>query len=612
MADRPLPAYRGDEPYIFVCYSHEDSAMVYREIQSLQRQGFNIWWDEGIDPGTAWRDELVNAIKRSAAFLLFVTPRSVVSQHCLRELHFAEEEDRPFLAVHLQPTTLPDRLRFSIGGRQAILAHDMSRGEVEAHLRHGLEALQGSGTQRDASVRKEPYRRHTFMVFASIAASALVAWLLFIAWPEWLSTQPESQVTQTSVSTRISLAVLPFTNMSGDEAQAYFGDGLADNLTTALADVSEFSVAPRSSAFQYSRGADIRRVGDELGVRYVLEGSFQKTADRVRVNVQLIDTESNSQEWNGQFDRSIDDLFDVQDEIVMAVVSELRPELISAVQTALAERPTESLSAWELYLRSTWAPGKGTNSMAAHQERLAFAEQAVKLDPSFGKAHYALADLLADMEFADPAFDTDENRARIDYHNERALSLAPDDPEVLARLAGPPNAGFDTNEARRLALERALQLRPSYLDAKIMLMGLDGHCNPDNQEVITELEELGEQLSPTYGWRWVYFYLLSEMYLAQSDFAKARDAALQSYRVRPSFWNQGLLITALVHLGEVEKATSYLKGLREGWPMFSFSRWAKTMVPRICADQPGLDHMQSLFRRVDEVLESAARSDAGT
>ena len=97
MADRPLPAYEGDAPYIFVCYGHADADIVHPEIRWLQDQGFNVWWDEGIDPGTVWREGLAKAIKDSSLFLFFVTPNSVASAHCLRELNFSQEEQKPFL-----------------------------------------------------------------------------------------------------------------------------------------------------------------------------------------------------------------------------------------------------------------------------------------------------------------------------------------------------------------------------------------------------------------------------------------------------------------------------------------------------------------------------------
>ncbi|MCZ6656663.1 MAG: toll/interleukin-1 receptor domain-containing protein, partial [Gammaproteobacteria bacterium] len=111
MADRPLPAYSGDEPYIFVTYSHEDSDLVYPQIRWLQDQGFNVAWDEGISPGAVWRRELAQAIRECSLLLYFTTPNSVVSEHCTREVNFAlDEHHRPVLAVHLEETVLPDAL----------------------------------------------------------------------------------------------------------------------------------------------------------------------------------------------------------------------------------------------------------------------------------------------------------------------------------------------------------------------------------------------------------------------------------------------------------------------------------------------------------------------
>ena len=107
MADRPLPAYDGDEPYIFVSYSHEDTALVHPQIRWLQDQGFNIVWDEGISPGAVWRRQIAEAIRGCSLLLYFTTPNSVESEHCIREVDFAlDEHHRPVLPVHLIETVL--------------------------------------------------------------------------------------------------------------------------------------------------------------------------------------------------------------------------------------------------------------------------------------------------------------------------------------------------------------------------------------------------------------------------------------------------------------------------------------------------------------------------
>ena len=122
---KPFPAYKGEEPYVFVSYSHADKDLVFAEIRWLQDQGFNVWYDAtGIGPGSEWNDEIAQAIKGSYRFLYFITPRSVESEHCRHEVNFALEERRAILAVHLEPTDVRPGLRLSLNARQGILKYE--------------------------------------------------------------------------------------------------------------------------------------------------------------------------------------------------------------------------------------------------------------------------------------------------------------------------------------------------------------------------------------------------------------------------------------------------------------------------------------------------------
>ncbi len=123
----PLPVYDGDGPFAFVSYSHDDSAAVYAEIRWLQGQGVNVWYDTGgIRAGNEWSDELARAIKNARHFVYFITPRSVASENCRREVNFALAERKDVLAVHLESTELPNGLRLNLENRQAILKHNLT------------------------------------------------------------------------------------------------------------------------------------------------------------------------------------------------------------------------------------------------------------------------------------------------------------------------------------------------------------------------------------------------------------------------------------------------------------------------------------------------------
>ena len=138
--ERPFPAYKGDDPYIFVCYAHDDAALVYSEIVRLREQGFNVWYDEGISPGQTWRDEVALALTQCSLFLYFVTPRSVASPNCLKEVNFCLSRERKILPVHLESTRLPAGLELSLSDRQAIVRGDHSEGAYRTKLSNALTA----------------------------------------------------------------------------------------------------------------------------------------------------------------------------------------------------------------------------------------------------------------------------------------------------------------------------------------------------------------------------------------------------------------------------------------------------------------------------------------
>lgn len=139
MVQAPFPAYQGDEAYVFVCYSHADAERVYGDLRWLHERGYKIWYDEGISPGSFWREETAGAIERASVFLLYISPATVDSPHCMREVNFALDENLPFVSVHLETTRLPAGLRLAVMDRQGIVAIGPSRAEYEAKLCGALE-----------------------------------------------------------------------------------------------------------------------------------------------------------------------------------------------------------------------------------------------------------------------------------------------------------------------------------------------------------------------------------------------------------------------------------------------------------------------------------------
>jgi adenylate cyclase len=257
-----------------------------------------------------------------------------------------------------------------------------------------------------------------------------------------------------------SIAVLPFANLSGDPEQDYFADGMVEEIITAFSRIRWLFVIARNSTFTYKgQAVDVKQVGRELGVRYVLEGSVRKAGGRVRITAQLIDAATGAHLWADRFDGSLEDVFDLQDKIASSVAGVIEPALQAAETARLAHRPTSDLTAYDLYLR---AHAMVLSSTVQSAEALHLMEEAIIRDPRYGPAlawaAYCCYRLLADGRREDPAAD----RRKGAEFARRALQVADDDPGVLVNAAL-ALAWFGEDIGAMIALvDRALVLNPSF------------------------------------------------------------------------------------------------------------------------------------------------------
>jgi TolB-like protein/tetratricopeptide (TPR) repeat protein len=227
-----------------------------------------------------------------------------------------------------------------------------------------------------------------------------------------------------------SLAVLPFQNMSGDPEQEYFADGMVEELITALSRVRWLFVIARNSSFSYKgKSPDIRQVSRELGVRYVLEGSVRKVANRVRITGQLIDAATGSHIWADRFDGELADIFDLQDQVTMGVVGAIEPRLLDAEVERAQRKPTANLQAYDLILRAL--PGLYTLNQARIEQAIALVNQAIELDPDYARALAVKARLQVRRVFTIGADASAASIAETVRIARIAVEKGRDDPEVL-------------------------------------------------------------------------------------------------------------------------------------------------------------------------------------
>ena len=257
-----------------------------------------------------------------------------------------------------------------------------------------------------------------------------------------------------------SIAVLPFANISGDPEQEYFADGMVEEIITALSRIRWLFVIARNSSFTYKgQAVDVKQVGRELGVRYVLEGSVRKGGGRVRITAQLIDALDGAHLWADRFDGSLEDVFDLQDKVASSVAGVIEPTLQAAETARSAGRPTADLTAYDLYLR---AYAMVLSSARQIPEALRLLEQAIDHDPRYGPAlawaAFCCHRLLLDGRSEDPVAD---RRKGADFAR-RALEVAGDDPGILANAAQAlAYFGADIG-AMMVLVDRALVLNPSF------------------------------------------------------------------------------------------------------------------------------------------------------
>jgi adenylate cyclase len=258
-----------------------------------------------------------------------------------------------------------------------------------------------------------------------------------------------------------SVAALPFQNMSGDPEQEYFVDGMVEEIITALSRIRWLFVIARNSSFTYKgQAVDVKRIGRELGVRYVLEGSVRKGGNRVRITGQLIDAATGTHLWADRFDGSLEDVFDLQDKVASSVAGVIEPALQAAETVRSANRPSADLTAYDLYLRAyamVWASARQV------PEALRLMEQAIARDPRYGPALAWAAYCCYRLLIEDRADDEPDGiRLKGIAFGRRALEAAGDDASVLAHTAQALAYFGEDIGAMMELVDRALVLNPNY------------------------------------------------------------------------------------------------------------------------------------------------------
>ncbi len=332
--------------------------------------------------------------------------------------------------------------------------------------------------------------------------------------------QPEKSVPD--LPEKPSIAILPFTNMSADPEQEYFSDGITDDIITELSRFHSLFVIARNSSFHYKgQSPSVSTVGRELGVQYLVEGSVRKAANRVRITAQLVDTSKGTQLWADRYDRELNDIFTIQDEVVQAIASAI-PNRIEAAATQVAhKKPTTSLTAYDYLLRGEWELWRDNDDQA-----MIYFQKAVEIDPQCARAFARMAILHGYRVFSQgAAAEAGAQAAR--KSAERALDIDDADASVLA-MASTVYSQIGDYDRAQATLERALALNPH--DAEfIYRCGITTSWQGDPMEA---LQWYGKamRLNPYYPNSWLEALL--EAYYMSRQYHKALEM-VKKYRDPP-------------------------------------------------------------------------------
>ena len=394
--------------------------------------------------------------------------------------------------------------------------------------------------------------------------------------------KPDGASRPLSLPDKPSIAVLPFTNISGDPEQEYFADGITEDITTALSQFRWLFVIARNSSFVFKgKSVDSRQIARELGVRYLLEGSVRKAGNRLRITGQLVDASSGAHLWADRFDGTFDDVFDLQDKVTANVVGAIGPKLEQAEISRARRKPTESLDAYDYYLRGMACLHQ--SSKESTSEALQLFSRAIELDADFASA-YGMAAFCYDLRkwnswMADPK----KEAAEAERLARRAIALGKDDALALCtggfalvHVAGDLDYGA-------ACIDRALVVNPNLASAWYF-GGWASACLGEPEAGIEKLK-CALRLNPLDLFPFSVELALSWAHFMAGHYEEAVRLGRRAIRQQPNF-QPGLRIFAVacVKAGKLEEGRAAIARMRELNPAFCVSNIKDAMTLRRAED----------------------------
>lgn len=372
-----------------------------------------------------------------------------------------------------------------------------------------------------------------------------------------------------------SIVVLPFDNMSAEPGQDYLADGIVEAITATLSCIRSFFVIARSSAFTYKgRATNVREIGKELGVAYLLEGSVQKAGNRLRITVQLIETEGGAHVWSSRYDGTIDEFFDLEDRITQQVAGALQPSIRSAeIERSRRKRP-QDLSSYDYTMRAmphVWALEKDESAKA-----LGLLEKALKIDPEYPLALALAGWCHAQRSVYNWADDLAASQSTARTLAEHAANLSGDDPLILAVL-GTVHTFVRNYGTARVLLERALVLDPNCAWAWSRLAWVENYA--DQPQKAIEHFERALRLSPIDPMNFNNYAGLASAHEILQDYDNAAALYRRALLERPNAsWIYRNLASSLSGSGRIDEARQAFAEMLRSYPGLTISKFKQAMV----------------------------------
>ena len=506
---------------IFLSYNREDAAMAKRFADGFAAEGLSVWWDATLRSGEAYDEVTEAALRGAKAVVVLWSPRSVVSRWVRAEATIADR-CKTLVPVMIEACERP----------------------IMFELTQTAELEHWTGDAGDKAWR------------------AFLADIKFLVGTPAAPLKAELRVPATAspqLNAKPNVLILPFVNMGGDAEQEYFSDGVTEDIITDLGRVAALSLVSRNMAFSYKgKTVATAHLAETLHVSHILEGSVRKSGDRVRITAQLMDAATDTQVWAERFDRTLDDIFAIQDDISKAVVAALKLHLAPEEKRAIERRPTSNSEAYELFLMARQYGRTGSERMKPLIIRLC--QRAVEIDPGFALAWAHLS--LAEAEVS--------QRNAVDYSIEsalasaqRALEIEPNLAEAHAAMAEALLRGANKDlGAGEPNIVTALRLDPDCFEANMIA----GHIyiGQHQWEAAVQYLEIACTLDQD-AYRPAGMVIQAYSGLGDHDnaLAAARRALARCEKIlaiEPDHGGAlGFFVMALVELGEVDRAREWTR-----------------------------------------------------